>query len=460
MNTKDTKRRAQRMLAAAFSLFLVVAGCSSGTKKVDFPQATDPTAAANQLDSDIARGLANHYDVLANSEFTDAQKGLEKAKREIAEKDKPEKVLDTLGYARANLDKAREHAEGLKGQAEGILEARSSALSASVRDFPDLSTDLKKYDDDLRAEISNLEKGRTTSERWAALQKDYMSLELRALQDAKLNDAKAKVRAAINNGAEKNTPNMLKQTQRDLINAENVIAANRHDEGAIEPAVTKANASAELLTDILAATKRPEGTINEDAAKALVMQGRKLNDLGQKLEESTSDAASKGRELADSHDKLKADNAALSLDHALEKARKDFTADEAEVYRQGDKILIRLKAVGFRSGRAELPEKSIPLLAKVKTIAEELHPQQIVVEGHTDSIGKSQTNKVLSQNRAEAVATYFSSNGLDKDKIFAIGRGYEKPIVTNKTKQGRAQNRRVDVIIVPSSGGESSTSSM
>jgi outer membrane protein OmpA-like peptidoglycan-associated protein len=56
----------------------------------------------------------------------------------------------------------------------------------------------------------------------------------------------------------------------------------------------------------------------------------------------------------------------------------------------------------------------------------------------------------LSENRAQAVATYFSSNGIERGKIQAVGEGYKAPIASNKTKAGRAQNRRVDVIITPS----------
>jgi outer membrane protein OmpA-like peptidoglycan-associated protein len=273
---------------------------------------------------------------------------------------------------------------------------------------------------------------------------------MHAIQDTKLGDAKARITSAVNNGARKNCPNALSQAERDVQNAENVISANRNDNASIDPAVKKANESSQLLVEILSATKRPEGVINEDAAKAMVLQNRKLAAANTELGQVTSEVNAQGAQL-------KSTAATIKLNHALESARKEFTSDEADVYRQGDKLLIRLKAVNFPVGRADLPDKSLPLLAKVKTIAEELNPAAVVVEGHTDSVGNKQLNKILSQNRADAVRDYLAENGLDKDKINAVGFGYEKPLSSNKSKQGRAENRRVDIVITP---GAAKTTSM
>jgi outer membrane protein OmpA-like peptidoglycan-associated protein len=89
-------------------------------------------------------------------------------------------------------------------------------------------------------------------------------------------------------------------------------------------------------------------------------------------------------------------------------------------------------------------------LAKVKGIAQDLNPTQVVVEGHTDATGGPAVNQQISQDRAQAVATYFEENGIEGDKVQAVGKGYKKPIASNKTNKGRATNRRVDIIITPS----------
>jgi OmpA-OmpF porin, OOP family len=448
--TRSITRSALKATLALFVITLGGVACTSDVKKVDLAGSTSPTEEMNRLDQDMNAGYAEHYDILAYKDFEKAEDYQQKAKKQMARNDKPERVLESLGYARAHLNRAKERSETMHDRAKGILEARSLALKAGVRNNPRLRESLKFADDDMRAEIKNLDEGSTTTQRWSNLQSKYLDLELGAIQDTNLASAKAKIHDAIKNGARKNTPNMLTQAERDFRNAENIIAANRHDQAAIAPAVQRSNESAALLTDVLAATKRPEGVINEDAARAMVMQNRTIKTLDQKLGATATQASEQSRELARQREKLSEVDATLQLNKALESARKEFNSDEAEVYRQGDKLVIRLKAINFPSGKADLPPQSMDLLGKVKTVAEELNPQQVVIEGHTDSTGSAAINRDLSQSRAEAVANYLaSSSRVDRDKVEAIGRGFEKPIVSNKTKTGRAQNRRVDVIITP-----------
>jgi outer membrane protein OmpA-like peptidoglycan-associated protein len=111
----------------------------------------------------------------------------------------------------------------------------------------------------------------------------------------------------------------------------------------------------------------------------------------------------------------------------------------------------------FSSGRSDLPAKALPLLSKVSEMARSLNAKEIKIEGHTDSTGTQELNKRLSEERAQAVATYFKSNGFDPARVGAEGLGFEKPVATNKSKEGRAQNRRVDVIITPEASASMST---
>jgi outer membrane protein OmpA-like peptidoglycan-associated protein len=68
-----------------------------------------------------------------------------------------------------------------------------------------------------------------------------------------------------------------------------------------------------------------------------------------------------------------------------------------------------------------------------------------LVEGHTDSIGSEAYNQKLSERRANAVADYMESKGIDSSRITTKGWGKTKPVASNKTKEGRAQNRRVEI---------------
>jgi outer membrane protein OmpA-like peptidoglycan-associated protein len=72
----------------------------------------------------------------------------------------------------------------------------------------------------------------------------------------------------------------------------------------------------------------------------------------------------------------------------------------------------------------------------------------IVIVGHTDSSGDEKYNRMLSLKRAESVADYLISTGINEDQVRAIGRGSSEPIASNDTREGRMQNRRVDILVV------------
>ena len=89
-----------------------------------------------------------------------------------------------------------------------------------------------------------------------------------------------------------------------------------------------------------------------------------------------------------------------------------------------------------------------PLLGQVRKAIRTFGEPEVMIEGHTDNTGSAAINAQLSQNRAEAVRQYFIANGtLEKQELTAIGYGSERPLATNDTAEGRAINRRIDVII-------------
>ncbi|MEM0933684.1 MAG: OmpA family protein, partial [Bacteroidota bacterium] len=70
------------------------------------------------------------------------------------------------------------------------------------------------------------------------------------------------------------------------------------------------------------------------------------------------------------------------------------------------------------------------------------------VEGHTDSVGSAKTNQRLSESRANSVRDFLVDKGIGADRLTAIGYGEDKPIATNNTRSGRAQNRRVEINLI------------
>jgi OOP family OmpA-OmpF porin len=98
------------------------------------------------------------------------------------------------------------------------------------------------------------------------------------------------------------------------------------------------------------------------------------------------------------------------------------------------------KSVLKPEGKAKLDD----LVAKIKQINLEV----IVAVGHTDSVGTVAYNQKLSVRRAEAVKAYLVSKGIEKNRIYTEGKGEKQPIADNKTAQGRAKNRRVELEVV------------
>ncbi len=98
------------------------------------------------------------------------------------------------------------------------------------------------------------------------------------------------------------------------------------------------------------------------------------------------------------------------------------------------------KAVLKPEGKAKLDD----LTGKVKDINLEV----IIAVGHTDSIGSDAYNQKLSVKRAEAVKAYLVSKGIEKNRVYTEGKGKKQPVADNKTKEGQAKNRRVEIEVV------------
>jgi OOP family OmpA-OmpF porin len=98
------------------------------------------------------------------------------------------------------------------------------------------------------------------------------------------------------------------------------------------------------------------------------------------------------------------------------------------------------KAVLKPEGRAKLDD----LIGKVKDINLEV----IIAVGHTDSVGNDPYNQKLSVRRAEAVKAYLVSKGIEKNRVYTEGKGEKQPVADNKTSEGRAKNRRVEIEVV------------
>jgi len=100
----------------------------------------------------------------------------------------------------------------------------------------------------------------------------------------------------------------------------------------------------------------------------------------------------------------------------------------------------------FESGKAELLPGAQDQLSRVAAYLKN-SPRPVVIEGYTDSRGSPKTNQALSEKRARAVSEFLTSQGVPSDRIRSVGKGESSPIASNASASGRAQNRRVEIVL-------------
>jgi outer membrane protein OmpA-like peptidoglycan-associated protein len=125
-------------------------------------------------------------------------------------------------------------------------------------------------------------------------------------------------------------------------------------------------------------------------------------------------------------------------------------AEIAKVKEEARGVVITLSgSVLFATGKQELLPIAQDKLGEVAKALKDQGFKKIVVEGHTDSRGSVSQNEDLSRGRAESVRTFLVSRGIPSDKIEAQGFGSRRPVADNDTPDGRANNRRVEIVVTP-----------
>lgn len=123
------------------------------------------------------------------------------------------------------------------------------------------------------------------------------------------------------------------------------------------------------------------------------------------------------------------------------------------VTRQGDNLVLRMPSdVTFATNQSEVDARFLPVLADVARVLQEYDRSMVDVIGHTDSSGGDQINQPLSERRASSVARYLVNNGVIAERLYVAGVSSSQPIASNNTTEGKAQNRRVEILIRPFTG--------
>jgi len=132
----------------------------------------------------------------------------------------------------------------------------------------------------------------------------------------------------------------------------------------------------------------------------------------------------------------------------LESQLADLEAMGLTVAREDHGFMITIPgAMAFASGRSDLDPAAREPLDRIATAMTAVAATRAEVTGHTDSMGAAKHNQALSEARADAVVAYIAGKGVDTARLSAKGMGEDAPVADNATAEGRAANRRVEIVI-------------
>ncbi|MHB8912518.1 MAG: OmpA family protein [Lysobacter sp.] len=130
--------------------------------------------------------------------------------------------------------------------------------------------------------------------------------------------------------------------------------------------------------------------------------------------------------------------------------RERMAGTGVDVVRQGDNITLNMpENITFGFDRSDLQPQFYPVLDNVAATLREYNQTIVEIAGHTDSKGTDAYNQALSERRAGSVGNYLMAKGLMRDRFITVGAGESRPVASNDTDAGRAQNRRVEITLVP-----------
>ena len=307
----------------------------------------------------------------------------------------------------------------------------------------------------------------------------FRKAELKAIKDAILGESRKLVNEAQEQGCPEVAPSTFLYAQNLLNETEELLVNNRYakDEATLKAEECEYEARhAMYLTQLINTLREDEKNWEklqlgyEDLLTGFASQFNENPRYDTGMNEAVTTIQSNIIELQTERDRLRAEVAKLQeeydvvreeatlssaelakkaeLNSKLEKVKSLFTPSEAKVAYDSESLVIRLHGLTFPSGKSIIQPEYFSLLSKVQQAIKTFPEKHILLEGHTDSQGNAETNKRLSEERASAVREYIIANtSMSREQITSVGYGSEKPVASNKTTEGRALNRRIDVII-------------
>lgn len=485
------------VLVGGLTLFLISA-CA--TTQSAAPPAGSPAEMVAQLETDLATANKDQVDVLAPELFAQANASLMKAKQALAKGAKLSTISLHVAEGGYTLKKAEEIAQVSRTILSKTNAARKKAQDVGAKKLGKPYSEVEAQYLTLTKAIGN-DNLSYAQKNAPKVQAAFRNLEIMAIKNNALGNARARMADIERIKIEKIAPTAYRDAAKALSDADNYIGKNPYEAEAISQKAFNAEFMTERAMKIGASSRKFESMSPEASAlylESVVMRlGEALpagdvrdKDIEDQISTLTATAAEKERSYLSRQSELEANNQSLESDKSIlqkqvndleqrmaglkgfsqeqEAAKKKLTAerefnqrfdvvqryfrsDEAEVYKQGGQLVIRMRGIKFPVGQSTLTPDNYTLLSKVQQAIQTFGQPAVIIEGHTDSTGSASQNQVLSQKRAEAVKTYLIANEtLPENRLKATGYGPGRPLAPNTTPEGRATNRRIDLLINPS----------
>jgi outer membrane protein OmpA-like peptidoglycan-associated protein len=435
-------------------------------------------------------------DVLAPNSFAQAKLALSEADKVYDKTRKLDKIREQLTRSEAALAQAAKHAETARTALATPLKARDDALAAEAAKFA--AEAWKKGAERFADAADQVEKGAipAAQKRGAEAEVLLRDAELQAIKGNILGEAQALIAKADAAKVADFAPRSLAAAKKYLQQGDLEITRSRYDFdvpknlaaqaiyearhalflaeviGPLQEKKKDAHAHEELLLNWEEPLKRiaselgtnprfDEGYLRpmQEFLDRIQQLQRELRTAKQESKDRDSQIATLNSELKRLEERLGGvSEERVALQRRLDtqarfraniaQVENTFTPNEARVFRQGDDLVISLSGITFPVKKSTIEPSSFGLLAKVYEALKLFPNASLIVEGHTDGDGTESANLILSQDRADAVKQYMVSNmGLNAEKISSIGYGESRPVASNQNAEGKARNRRIDVVM-------------
>lgn len=461
-------------------------GCTS-QPQLTRAQILDQYPLLSSLDGAYEQVGRDNADLLAPQSYAKAGNALQRAT--TAARDNNSQVATAAATdGLQSIDKLKQDSQRSRELLAEVLQKRQLAYIAGAnnlqyRKIAELDSDLKKTA--ALVEQGNLEQAK---QRRPKLLAGYSQLELVALKQGTIDLAKSAISDAEQQGADKHAPHTLAQAEEQMALAVSILDADRSQTDKANMHATNARwlaqqsaAITETIKDfgrrhysmeeIVLWHQQQLKTINTPLGGQLPFNQSSDEVVGG-LRKAVSDLVGERDRVRNQVQQVEQQKVAQRAEYEtqlltteqqrqqlrlMDRAEQDrfenvqamFGEQDAKVYRQRKNILISVHGFDYPSGQSEIQAANFPLMNKIVQAVKTFPNANIEVNGHTDAMGNDLNNQTLSQARADKVSQFLMEvGGVSAAKITANGFGETRPVASNETREGRAENRRVEVVIV------------